>query len=175
MRVKLSTLMLPASFALAITAADARTVKWARGADALTLDPHAQNEGPTLAFGNQVYESLIARDNANKLIPGLAVSWRLADPTTWEFHLRRGVKFHNGDDFTADDVVFSANRVRAKGSNMQSRIPMDAKVIKVDDDTVDFVLSSPDPILLAQWATWYIMDKKWAEANNSSEPTPASA
>ena len=58
---------------------------------------------------------------------------------------------------------------------MQTRIPMDAKAVKVDDYTVDFVLASPDPILIAQWATWYIMDKKWAEANNSSEPTPASA
>src|SRR5262245_47213962 len=90
------------ALALMATTADARAVKWARGADALTLDPHGQNEGPTIAFNNQVYETLIARDNANKLIPGLAVSWRLADPTTWELKLRQGVKFHGGEDFTAD-------------------------------------------------------------------------
>src|SRR5947199_10445172 len=93
-----------AALALAIAAADARAVKWARGADALTLDPHAQNEGPTIAFNSQVYDTLIARDNANKLVPCLALSWRLVDPTTWEFKLRPGVKFHGGEDFSADDV-----------------------------------------------------------------------
>ena len=97
---KFSILTAAAVLALAVTAADARTVKWARGADALTLDPHGQNEGPTIAFNNQVYESLITRDNANKLIPALAVSWKLVDPTTWEFKLRPGVKFHGGEDFT---------------------------------------------------------------------------
>jgi peptide/nickel transport system substrate-binding protein len=107
---KLGILTAGAVLALLVTAADARTVKWARAADALTLDPHAQNEGPTLAFNNQIYETLIGRDNANKLIPGLALSWKLADPTTWEFKLRPGVKFHGGEDFTADDVVFSYQR-----------------------------------------------------------------
>ena len=68
------------TFACALTSAEARSLKWARGADALTLDPHGQNEGPTIAFNNQVYETLIARDNAHKLVPGLAVSWRLRRP-----------------------------------------------------------------------------------------------
>ena len=69
--------------------------------------------------------------------------------------------------------VFSADRVRKKGSNLQTRIPADAKVVKVDDYTVDFILTSPNPILNSQWDTWYIMDKKWAEANNAVDPTPA--
>ena len=114
---KFSILTAAAMLALAVGAADARTVKWARGADALTLDPHGQNEGPTIAFNNQVYESLISRDNANKLIPALAVSWKLVDPTTWEFKLRPGVKFHGGEDFTADDVVFSFQRALAPTSD----------------------------------------------------------
>src|SRR5262249_25153113 len=87
----------------------------------------------------------------------------------------KGVKFHNGDPFTADDVVFSADRVRAAGSNLQTRIAKDAKVVKVDDYTVDFILTSPNPILHSQWDTWYIMDKKWAEANNTVGPTPQAA
>ena len=73
MRLKLSALMLGAAMALAATAADARSVKWARAADALTLDPHGQNEGPTITFNGQVYDPLIARDNANKLVPALAL------------------------------------------------------------------------------------------------------
>ena len=89
--------------------------------------------------------------------------------------MRKNVKFQNGDPFTADDVVFSADRVRATGSNLQTRIAKDAKVVKVDDHTVDFILTSPNPILHSQWDTWYIMDKKWAEANNAAAPTPAAA
>ena len=72
-----------------------------------------------------------------KIIPALAESWETPEPTRWRFHLRKGVKFHNGEDFTADDVVFSADRVRAKGSNFRPASPADAKVVKVDDYTVD--------------------------------------
>src|SRR6266850_3926933 len=170
MRLKLSILMLAAGFALAITVADARTVKWARGADALTLDPHAQNEGPTLAFGNQVYESLIARDNANKLIPGLAVSWRLADPTTWEFKLRPGVKFHNGDDFSADDVVFSFQRALAPTSDYKGYLANTKEIVAVDPFTVQLKTTGPNPLVADNLTTVFVMSKKWAEANNATKP-----
>ena len=171
----------PVLFALALTAsfsppfAWAQTLRYANQGDLNSLDPYTLNETPTLAHLGHVYEGLVARDRNLKIVPGLAESWETPEPTRWRFHLRRGVKFHNGDEFTAEDVVFSAKRVRAKGSNLQARIPSDAEVIKVDDYTVDFVLTSPDPILINQWGTWYIMDKKWAEANNTSEPTPVSA
>src|SRR5262249_54062603 len=97
------------------------------------------------------------------------------EPTRWRFHLRKGVKFHNGDPFTADDVLFSAQRVHAPGSNFLSNVPADAKFIKVDDYTVDVKLDSPNPILTAQWDGWLIMDKKWCEENNAVAPTPVSA
>ena len=57
-------------------------------------------------------EGLVARDKDLKIIPALAESWETPEPTRWRFHLRKGVKFQNGDPFTADDVVFSADRVR---------------------------------------------------------------
>jgi peptide/nickel transport system substrate-binding protein len=152
-----------------------QTLRYANQGDLKSLDPYTLNEATTLAHLGHIYEGLIARDKNLKIVPALAESWETPEPTRWRFHLRRGVKFHNGDNFTADDVVFSANRVRAKGSNMQTRMPAEAQAIKVDDHTVDFVLTTPDPILITQWATWYIMSKNWAEANNSSEPTPASA
>ena len=72
-------------------------------------------------------------------------------------------------------MLFSADRVRANGSNLLSRLDPDVKVVKVDDYTVDFVLAKPNPILTAQWDTWYIMDKKWCEENNAVAPTPAAA
>jgi peptide/nickel transport system substrate-binding protein len=162
--------------AFAMSPASAQTLRYANQGELKSLDPHTLNETTTHAHLGQVYEGLIARDKDLKIIPALAESWEtMEEPTHWRFHLRKGVKFQNGDPFTADDVVFSADRVRAKGSDLQTRIAADAKVVKVDDYTVDFILTSPNPILHYQWDTWYIMDKKWAEANNAVAPTPAAA
>src|SRR6201992_3935393 len=161
--------------AFAMAPASAQTLRYANQGDLKSLDPYTLRESTTIAHHGHVYEGLTARDKDLKIIPGLAESWETPEPTRWRFHLRKGVKFHNGDDFTADDVLFSADRVRAKGSDFQSLVPADAKVVKVDDYTVDFILSAPNPILISQWDGWYIMDKKWAEANNAVAPTPVAA
>jgi peptide/nickel transport system substrate-binding protein len=161
--------------AFAISPASSQTLRYANQGELKSLDPYTLNESTTHAHIGQVYEGLVARDKDLKIIPGLAESWETPEPTRWRFHLRKGVKFQNGDPFTADDVVFSAERVRAKGSNLQSYVPADAKVVKVDDHTVDFILTSPNPILNSLWNTWYIMDKKWCEDNNAVAPTPAAA
>src|SRR3954468_7253498 len=166
---------LASMLALAVSPASSQTLRYANQGELKSLDPYTLNESTTSAHLGHVYEGLTARDKDLKIIPGLAESWETPEPTRWRFHLRKDVKFHNGDPFTADDVVFSADRVRAKGSNLQTRIPIDTKVVKVDDYTVDFVLTSPNPILNSQWDTWYIMDKKWAEANNTAQPTPVAA
>src|SRR3954464_3987377 len=161
--------------ALTMSPASSQTLRYANQGELKSLDPYTLNESTTSAHLGHVYEGLVARDKDLKIIPALAESWETPEPTRWRFHLRKNVKFQNGDPFTADDVVFSAERVRAKGSNLPTRLPSDAKVVKVDDYTVDFILTSPNPILHSQWDTWYIMDKKWAEANNSVAPTPAAA
>src|SRR5258706_4143186 len=102
------------------TSVDARTLRWARSGDSLTLDPHAQNEGPTHALNHQIYEPLIIRDAQGKPQPALAESWAItADPKVWEFNLRRGVNFHDGTPFTADDVIFSLERARQPTSDMK--------------------------------------------------------
>jgi peptide/nickel transport system substrate-binding protein len=161
--------------AFAMSPASSQTLRYANQGELKSLDPYTLNESTTHAHLGHIYESLVARDRDLKLVPGLAESWETPEPTRWRFHLRKNVKFHNGDTFTADDVVFSANRVRAKTSNLQTYVPSDAKVVKIDDYTVDFILSSPNPILISQWGTWYIMDKKWCEENNAVEPTPVAA
>jgi peptide/nickel transport system substrate-binding protein len=161
--------------AIAMAPASAQTLRYANQGELKSLDPYTLNETPTHAHLAHVYEGLIARDKDLKIFPALAESWEMPEPTRWRFHLRRGVKFQNGDPFTAEDVVFSADRVRAPTSNLQTRIPLGAKVVKIDDYTVDFVLASPNPILPSQWESWYIMDKKWCEENNAVAPTPVSA
>src|ERR1700737_2707432 len=142
--------------AFAMSPAAAQTLRYANQGDLKSLDPYTLKETTTIAHHGHVYEGLVARDKDLKIIPALAESWETPEPTRWRFHLRKGVKFHKGDPFTADDVVFSAERVRAKGSNLQTRIPADAKVVKVDDYTVDFLLTSQNPILNSAWDTWYI-------------------
>ena len=162
------------ALALALPSAPAvraETFRYAFQGDAQSLDPHSLNETFSLGFWGNIYEGLVRRRPDLKIEPALAVKWEALEPTRWRFHLRKGVKFHNGNDFNADDVVFSAERVRAEGSDLQTRIAQDTQVVKVDDYTVDFVTSAPNPILFSEWETWYIMDKEWAEENDATAPT----
>ena len=161
--------------AFAMSPASAQTLRYANQGDLKSLDPYTLKETTTIAHHAHVYEGLVTRGKDLKIIPALAESWETPEPTRWRFHLRKGVKFHNGDPFTADDVLFSADRIRAKGSNFGTNVAADAKFIKIDDYTVDVKLDGPNPILISQWDGWYIMDKKWCEENNSVAPTPASA
>jgi Bacterial extracellular solute-binding proteins, family 5 Middle len=76
--------------------------------DLNALDPYTLNEGFTLGALGNVYEGLTKRDKDLKIIPGLAERWKIIDPLKWRSYLRTGVKFQNGEDFTADDVIFTA-------------------------------------------------------------------
>ena len=157
-----------------VSPALATIFRFAFQGDLKSLDSYTLNEGFSLGLLGNVYEGLVKRDKNLAIMPGLAERWEILEPTRWRFYLRKGVKFQHGEDFTADDVVFSAERVRANGSDLKTRLPIDAKVVKVDDHTVDFVLAKPNPILHYEWDTWYMMSKQWAEANNSVMPQPAS-
>ncbi|TMI99187.1 MAG: ABC transporter substrate-binding protein [Alphaproteobacteria bacterium] len=172
--MKFKTALLAAALAVASFAqpAAAVTFRFAFQGDLKSLDPYSLNETFTHGVLGNVYEGLTKRDRELKIVPGLAERWEMVEPTRWRFYLRKGVKFHNGEDFTADDVVFSATRLHAPASDVKTRFPADTRVLKVDDHTVDFVTSGPNPILHAEWDTWYILSKKWAEANGSAQPQP---
>ncbi|MDD7911795.1 ABC transporter substrate-binding protein [Pseudovibrio exalbescens] len=160
--------------ALAGTSASAETLKFAFQGTLNQLDPYSLNESFTLGMHGNVYEGLVRLTPDLQIEPSLAERWEIIEPTRWRFYLREGVKFHNGNDFTAEDVAFSAERVRSEGSDVTTRLAPDVKVEIVDDYTVDFVLSAPNPILHSEWGTWLIMDKEWTEANDAVKVTSAS-
>ena len=114
--VLLSVLVFPlaagAAFPLAAGAAPAGKVVIAQGVDPTTLDMMNQSEQPASNVGAQMFDMLVARDPSLALVPELAAELpKLVTPTTWEIKLRRGVKFHNGEDFDAESVKFSLERL----------------------------------------------------------------
>ena len=174
MRKTLTAIAVAAAVSVAATA-DAKTLRWAFQGDAQGLDPYGLNETFTLGMLGNVYEGLIRRGPNLDIQPALAERWEILEPTRWRFYLRKGVKFHNGNTFDADDVVFSATRVRADGSDLKTRIRAEVKVVKVDSHTVDFITPGPNPILHSEWSTWYIMDKEWTEKNKAVKPASVTA
>jgi peptide/nickel transport system substrate-binding protein len=155
--------MLPAT-------AGAATFRIADQGDALSMDPHSLNESLQLSFTGNVYEPLVARDKKLGLAPGLATSWKQTDPTTWRFELRKGVKFHDGSAFTADDVIFSWKRAAGEGSDVKTYVGAIKDIRKVGDHTIDIVTNSPFPILPDVLSLWYIMSKSWCETNSATQP-----
>ena len=151
--------------------ASAETLRWAAGGDSLTLDPHAQNEGPTHTLNHQIYEGLVQRDMEGKMIPALATEWKLtADPNVWEFKLREGVTFHDGATFDSEDVVFSLDRARKPTSDMKGLLTSIKEVKATGPHTVQIVTNGPNPILPSNLTNLFMMDKGWAEKNKVTEP-----
>jgi peptide/nickel transport system substrate-binding protein len=167
MKLRLVTMIAALAAAACVTPVHAKTFRYAFQGDLNALDPYSHNETFTLGALGNVMEALVTRDKDLKIVPALAVRWEIVEPTRWRFHLRKGVKFHNGAPFTADDVVFSAERAMSPESDIKTRLPAKMTVVKIDDHTVDFVLDVPNPILHAEWDSWFIMSKSWADANGA--------
>jgi len=162
-------LMLSAGAWLAPQAAVGVTLRWAAQSDVLTLDPHAQSHTTTSAILQHSYEGLVRYDKDFQIEPALAVSWTMTSPTEWRFMLRKGVKFHDGSAFTADDVLFSFDRLKEAGSSMTTHVAGIKEARKVDDFTVDFVLEKPVPILLRNIVDFRIVSKAWAVKNKTEK------
>ncbi|MCZ4280443.1 ABC transporter substrate-binding protein [Kiloniella laminariae] len=161
--------------ALGSNVATAETFKWAFQGDVQSLDPHGLNETFTLGYLGNVYEGLTAYDQDLQLQPALAESWENTSPTTWVFKLRQGVKFHDGSDFTADDVIFSWKRSLTDGSDMKGYGAKMADIKKIDDHTVELVTPAPNPILPRELVFLYMMDQGWSEKHGASEATSPKA
>src|SRR3712207_5762578 len=105
MRARFAASLAIAASALIGMSAEAKTLRWASPTDITTLDPYAHTESFTTSMLHHVFDPLVRRGRGLELEPALAVSWKTVKPDTWRFELRRDVKFHNGNPFTADDVV----------------------------------------------------------------------
>ncbi len=148
----------------------AETFRFAFQGDVASMDPYALAENFSNAFHSNIHEPLVRYDSHLQLQPGLAVSWKIVNATTWRFTLRDGVKFHNGNSFDSDDVVFSIKRAQMEGADMGSFVGGIADVVAIDPRTVDIITTSVNPILLNTIAPLAMMDKQWAEANGAAEP-----
>jgi peptide/nickel transport system substrate-binding protein len=165
--------LLASTLALASLAAHAqgKTLRWASASDIPTWDIHSQNNALANGIHAAVYESLFYYNSRNfALEPLLATGYKQVSPTQVRITLRRGVKFHDGADFNADDAVFSLERAMAKTSNFGVYTQGIDKVVKVDDYTIDIFTKGPNPVLLRQLTELRMMDRGWAEKNNSIEP-----
>ena len=114
-----------------------------------SIDPHYHNLGPNNNFAIHLYDSLVHQDENQRLIPGLAVSWEAIDDLTWEFKLREGVTFHDGNPLTADDVVYTFERAPDVPNSPSSFGTMikGKTAVKIDDLTVHIKTEAPFPLM----------------------------
>ena len=172
--MKLRLALLSAATVAALAAApavQAKPFKWSSASDIPTLDIHSQNNALGNGVHAAVYDALVYYNSQTfKPEPQLATSWTNISPTQIRFNLRQGVKFSDGSPMTADDVVYSIMRSMTKTSNYAVYAQGIDRVVKVNDNTVDFMMKGPNPVLLSQLTELRIMSKAWAEKNRSVEP-----
>lgn len=159
-----------ALLALSASLVSAQTLRWAAQGDMQTTDPHSANEIQTNSLNGQVYEPLVIRMPDQSIVPGLAVEWTQVTPLLWRVKLRPGVKFHDGTPFTADDVIFSMQRLRDPVSPYRVYAHAVGIPKAVDPMTLVFALEKPNPIFAEHLISLTIMSKRWAEANRVARP-----
>jgi peptide/nickel transport system substrate-binding protein len=140
-------------------------LKIAFSAPATSLDPHFQNATPNFAIARNFFDTLVQMDPDNRIVPGLAESWRRLDDTTWEFKLRKA-KFHDGSELTAEDVAWSLDRPATIENSPASYTIYTKSIVRkrvVDARTIQLTTSGPYPLLLADLSAIIILNKKAAE------------
>jgi len=159
-----------AAFALLGLAAHAvakdREVSIGLQAAITSMDPHYHNLSPNNSMMLHVFEPLIKRDANQKLVPGLAASWKTLDERTWEFKLRKGVRFHDGSPFTAEDVAFTLKRVPNVPNSPSSFATFTKPIVDVkivDPLTIVFKTAAPHVLLPSDLASVLIVSKAHGE------------
>ena len=154
-------------FAAAAFPAGAANLTVGLGTDVTAIDPHYHNLTPNNNVAAHIFGYLVQRTEKSQLEPGLATEWKTIDPLTWEFKLRKGVKFHDGSDFTAADVVATIERIPTV-PNSPSAFTVYSKQIKemvvVDPLTIRFKTATPYPLMPSDMTGVAIISKAAAKA-----------
>jgi peptide/nickel transport system substrate-binding protein len=136
---------------------------------ASTLHPLAITMEPEQGIADNIFDGLMDRDPSGKIIPGLATSWELLNPTKWRFHLRKGVKWQDGSPFTADDVVFTFELGKTPINRYKFISQKIKEVKKIDTHTVDIITHNPWPVLVdSLYQTIFIMSKNFCTGKNDA-------
>ena len=128
-----------------------------------SIDPHFYNLAPNVNVSEHIFEPLVRMNADSQIVPALAESWRLVDPLTWEFKIRANAKFHDGSDVTADDIVWSFDRVPTI-VNSPGRFDVYIKAITakevVDAKTLRFKTATPYPLMLSDLTSIFVVSRK---------------
>ena len=154
------------SFAAFSGVAKDREVSIGLGASVTSIDPHYHNLSPNNSLLLHIFQPLIQRDENQKLVPGLATSWKATDDLTWEFKLRKNVKFHDGTPFTADDVAFTLARVPNVPNSPSSFATFTKPIVDVkvvDSHTIVFKTATPHVLLPSDIAAVLIVSRRNGE------------
>lgn len=154
---RITAALVAAGFAFGVQAAD---ITIAYDADPVSMDPHEQLSGATLEMSHLIFDPLVRWTKDFNFDPRLAEKWERVDENTMRFYLRQGVKFHSGNDFTADDVVWTVNRLKTSPDFKAIFEPF-AEAKKVDDHTVDLITKGPFPLVLNTVTYLFPMDSKF--------------
>jgi peptide/nickel transport system substrate-binding protein len=144
----------------------------ALGADVTSMDPHFHNLTPNNNVGGHIFEPLVTKDPRGQLAPALAESWRTVDDLTWEFRLRKGVRFHDGSDFTAADVAFSLDRVPTVPNSPSPFTAYSKQItekIIVDPHTIRLKTASPYPLMPNDMGTILIVSSRAAKGATTDD------
>ncbi len=163
---------LAAAILLCAPRARAADISIALGSDVTSMDPHYHNLTPNNNVAEHIFETLVTKDPRSKLKPALADSWRAVDDLTWEFKLRKGVKFHDGGDFTAQDVVFSLDRVPNVPNSPSSFATYSKQItekIIVDPYTIRFKTAAPYPLMPNDMSTIFILSARSAKGATTED------
>jgi len=131
-----------------------------------TLDPHMHFERVGILVNINMFDSLLHKNARLEYEPSLATSWKALSDTQWEFKLRKGVKFHNGETMTPDDVKYSFERVldQKKKSPQYGNVRAIKEIRIVDPETIHIITDKPFPLLLERLVFFPIVPKKHVEA-----------
>jgi peptide/nickel transport system substrate-binding protein len=142
------------------------------GAPPTSVDPHFYNAAPNFALSMHIFDRLVERDAEVTPYPGLAESWDAISPTVWEFKLRRGVTWHDGRPFTAEDVAFSVARPPLVPNSPASFSPFVRAIQRteiIDTHTVRFHTAAPHPLLPVELGSIAIVAKHAVEGRGTED------